>query len=390
MTVYLDHAAATPVREVALRALVEASAQTGNPASLHASGRAARRVVEDARDRLAAAAGVRPDEVIWTSGGTEADNLAVVGLYRARRAVDPGLTRVLVSAVEHPAVLEPARWLARHEGAVLTELPVDGDGVLELGALADELARGSVALVSVMWANNEVGALQPVREVVRLAERHGVPVHLDAVQAFGQLPVDLAGLGAAAVSMSGHKVGGPGGTGALLLRRGAAIEPLLRGGGQEGGRRPGSVPPAPLAGLAAALEQAVEEQPRFAVRVGALRDELVAGALAAVPGAVLRGPTDRQRRLPGNAHLTVAGCAGEDLLYLLDTAGIAASTGSACHAGVARPSHVLAAMGVDEAAAGAVRLTLGHTSTGSDVAAVLAVLPGVVDRARSAHRLGVA
>lgn len=390
MSAYLDHAAATPLRDCALRALVGASERTGNPSSLHTAGRAARRVLEDAREQVAAATGVRPGEVVFTSGGTESDNLAVVGLYRARRGGDAGHDRVLVSAIEHHAVLEPAAWLAEHEGARLQVLPVDAHGVLDLDALGTELARGQVALVSLMWANNEVGAVQPVAQAVALAERYAVPVHVDAVQAFGQVPVDLAEVRAAAVSVSGHKVGGPGGTGALLVRRGTALVPLLHGGGQEGGLRPGSVPAALLAGFAAALDEAVAGRAEHAARIGALRDELVAGILAGVPGAVLRGPVGPAARLPGNAHLTVDGCAGEDLLYLLDAAGVSASTGSACRAGVARPSHVLAAMGVDEDAAGALRLTLGHTSNEADVAAVLAVLPGVVERARATRRAGAA
>jgi len=387
MSVYLDHAATTPVRPAAAAALAEALARAGNPSSLHASGRAARRSVEEARERLAAAVGARPGEVVLTSGGTEADNLAVKGLFWARRAADDRRRRVLVSAVEHHAVLDPARWLAERAGAELVLLPVDDEGVVDLDALRSELAAhpDEVALVSVMWANNEVGTLQPLAEVVAAAHEYGVPVHADAVQALGQVPVDFAASGLDAMSLSAHKVGGPVGAGALLARRGLDLVPVQHGGGQERGVRSGTLSAALVQAFAVAADEAVAERDGFAHRVGALRDRLVDGALAAVPGAVLRGPADPARRLPGNAHLTFAGCEGDSLLYLLDSAGVEASTGSACQAGVLQRSHVLLAMGLrDEEARGALRFSLGHTSTADDVEAALAVLPGAVERARAA------
>ncbi|MCC2315240.1 cysteine desulfurase family protein [Cellulomonas xiejunii] len=385
--VYLDHAATTPMRAAALSALTAALAHTGNPSSLHTAGRAARRTVEEARERLAAAVGARPSEVVWTAGGTEADNLAVKGLFWARRTGDTARRRVVVSAVEHHAVLDPAFWLAEHAGAELVLLPVDGDGVVEVDALRAELEAhaDTVALVSVMWANNEVGALQPLHDVVALAHRYGVPVHADAVQAVGQVPVDLGASGLDALTLSGHKVGGPGSTGALLVRRGLELTPVLHGGGQERGVRSGTLDPALLAAFAAAVDEAVGEREDHAARVGALRDDLVRRVLAEVPGATLRGPADPARRLPGNAHLTFAGCEGDSLLYLLDAAGVEASTGSACQAGVPRPSHVLLAMGVGEDdARGALRFSFGPTSTADDVDAALAALPGAVERARAA------
>ncbi|MDM7832385.1 cysteine desulfurase family protein [Cellulomonas edaphi] len=392
MTVYLDHAATTPMLPGAVRALTDELARTGNPSSLHASGRAARRVVEESRETVAAALGARPSDVLWTSGGTEADNLAVKGLFWARRRHDPDRRRILVSAVEHHAVLDPAFWMAEHTGAELVLLPVDGDGVLDLDALAAELeAHGAqAALLSVMWANNEVGALQPIQEVVSLARRHGVPVHADAVQAVGQVPVDFAASGLDALTVSGHKLGGPGGTGALLARRGLELMPVQHGGGQERGVRSGTLDAPLLASFAAAVAEAVAARPTTAPRVAALRDTLVAGVLGAVPDAVLRGPADTARRLPFNAHFTFPGCEGDSLLYLLDSAGVEASTGSACQAGVPRPSHVLLAMGVEEhAARGALRFSLGHTSTADDVSALLEALPAVVDRARAAGLAGV-
>lgn len=391
MTVYLDHAATTPVLPAAATALAEALAAAGNPSSLHASGRAARRTVEESRERLAAALGARPSEVVLTSGGTEADNLAVQGLFRARRAADPRRRRVLVSAVEHHAVLDPAAWLADHEGAVAVLLPVDGEGVLDLDALHAELAArpDEVALISVMWANNEVGALQPLADVVDAARAHGIPVHADAVQAVGQVPVDFAASGLDAMTVTAHKVGGPVGIGALLARRGLPLEPVLHGGGQERGVRSGTLSAPLAASFAVAVETAVAERSSFAARVGALRDRLVAGVRDTVPGATLRGP-DSGRRLPANAHLTFAGCEGDSLLYLLDAAGVEVSTGSACQAGVPEPSHVLLAMGIGEdEARGALRFSFGHTSTDADVDRVLQVLPGVVERARAAGLVAV-
>nr|WP_136520748.1 cysteine desulfurase family protein [Cellulomonas telluris] len=390
---YLDHASTTPMRPEALDALTAALAQVGNPSSLHTAGRTARRTVEEARERLAASLGARPSEVVWTAGGTEADNLAVKGLFWARRTADARRRRLLVSAVEHHAVLDPAFWMAEHAGAELVLLPVDADGAVEVEALREELEghTDAAALVSVMWANNEVGTLQPVEEVVALAHRHGVPVHVDAVQAVGQVPVDLAASGADAVTVSAHKLGGPGSTGALLVRRGLDLTPVLHGGGQERGVRSGTLDAPLLASFAVAVEAAVAEREAFATRVGALRDELVRRVLDAVPGAVLRGPADPARRLPANAHLTFSGCEGDSLLYLLDAAGVEASTGSACQAGVPRPSHVLLAMGVGEDdARGALRFSLGRTSTAADVDAVLDVLPGAVERARAAGLSSVA
>ena len=393
VTAYLDHAATTPMRTRAVEALTRELTRTGNASSLHASGRAARRTVEESREQLAAALGARPSEVVWTAGGTEADNLAVKGIYWSRRAQDRARRRIIVSAVEHHAVLDPAFWLAGHEGAELVLLPVDPEGMVDLDALRAELeASGDqTALISVMWANNEVGTVQPLADVVALARRHGVPVHADAVQAVGQLHVDFAASGLDAMTVSGHKVGGPHGVGALLARRGLALTPVLHGGGQERGIRSGTLDAPAVASFAVALGEAVRVRGEHAARVAALRDALVARVLHAVPGAVLRGPDPAQgppsapRRLPANAHFTFDGCEGDSLLYLLDSAGVECSTGSACQAGVLQPSHVLLAMGVDERdARGALRFSLGHTSTVQDVDALIAALPEAVDRARAA------
>ncbi|MBU5423562.1 cysteine desulfurase [Cellulomonas hominis] len=391
MSAYLDHAATTPVLPEAAAVLAEHLSRTGNPSSLHASGRAARRVVEESRERVAAVLGARPSEVLLTGGGTEADNLAIKGLFWARTAQDPARRRVLVSAVEHHAVLDPAFWLAEHAGAEIVLLPVDDEGRVRLDVLRDELAAhaGTTALVSVMWANNEVGTLQPLAEVVSLAHARGVPVHADAVQAVGQVPVDFAASGLDALTVTGHKVGGPVGVGALLARRDLPLVPVLHGGGQERGVRSGSLDVPAIAAFAVAVERAVEAREETARRLGGLRDALVAGVRAAVPGAVLRGPADPADRLPANAHFTFPGCEGDSLLYLLDSAGVECSTGSACQAGVPQPSHVLLAMGLDESdARGALRFSLGWPSTDEDVAALLAALPGVVERARAAGLAG--
>jgi len=393
MSTYLDHAATTPMREEAVEALVESLRETGNASSLHASGRAARRVLEESREQLAAALDARPSEVVWTAGGTEADNLAVKGLFWARRAEDLRRRRILVSAVEHHAVLDPAFWLAEHAGAQVVLLEVDAEGRLDLEALAAELAENpeEIALVSVMWANNEVGTVQPVQEVVQLARRFGIPVHADAVQALGQLPVRFAESGLDALTLSAHKVGGPHGAGVLLARRELALTPVLHGGGQERGVRSGTLDVPVARSFAVAAELAVTEQPEFASRVGALRDALVAAVLEAVPDAVLRGawPGTAEDgslvRLPANALFTFEGCEGDSLLYLLDAAGVECSTGSACQAGVPQPSHVLLGMGVAERTArGALRFSLGRTSTPADVEALAAALPEAVARARKA------
>ena len=390
MPVYLDHAATTPIAAEALAALTRELSRTGNPSSLHGSGRRARRSVEDARETLAAAAGAHPSEVIFTSGGTEADNLAVKGLYWSRLAENPRRRRILCSAVEHHAVLDTVEWLERHEGAEIAWLPVNQDGVLDLEALQAELQREpeSIALVTVMWANNEVGSIQPIHRVVEFAHAAGVPVHSDAVQAFGSVPVDFRAAGLDAMSISGHKIGGPVGVGALILGRSVKLTPVQHGGGQERDVRSGTLDTASIAAFAAAADSAAKNLEAEAARISGLRDRLIAGVRDAVPAAVLRGP-EGEGRLPGNAHFTFPGCEGDSLLFLLDLAGVESSTGSACTAGVPRPSHVLLAMGLDEETArGAQRFTLGHPSTDADVDALLAALPGAYARARQAGMAG--
>lgn len=391
VTSYLDHAATTPMHPRALEAMVAELGRTGNASSLHDAGRAARRVVEESRELLGARLGARPSEVILTSGGTEADNLAVKGLFWSRHAEDPRRRRVLVSAVEHHAVLDPAVWLAERE-AQLVLLPVDEVGLIDLTALRHELEEhgDEVALISVMWANNEIGTVQPVRAVVDAAAPYGIPVHSDAVQAVGQLEVDFGASGLDAMTVSAHKVGGPLGVGALVARRGLRLVPVLHGGGQERGVRSGTLDVPGARSFAVAVDAAVEARPVEAARLAGLRDRLVASVRESVPDAVLRGPTPvgdaaRSARLPGNAHFTFPGCEGDSLLYLLDSRGVQCSTGSACRAGVPQPSHVLLACGVPEDdARGALRFSLGRTTGEAEVTALLDALPDVVARARAA------
>ncbi|MEE1757067.1 cysteine desulfurase family protein [Streptomyces sp. SP18CS02] len=382
---YLDHAATTPMLPEAIEAMTAQLAVTGNASSLHAAGRRARRAVEEARETLAEALGARPSEVVLTSGGTEADNLAVKGLYWARRDADPRRVRVLASPVEHHAVLDAVHWLGDHEGATVEYLPVDPFGRVHPDALRTAIARdpGSVALATVMWANNEIGTVMPIHELAAVAREYDVPLHADAVQAVGQLPVAFAGSGLAAMTVSGHKTGGPYGIGALLLGREYTPVPVLHGGGQERHVRSGTLDVPAVAAFAVAARLAAERREEFVRDVGALRDRLIDAVRDAVPDAVLGG--DPEHRLPANAHFAFPGCEGDSLLLLLDAQGIECSTGSACTAGIAQPSHVLLATGTDpDLARGTLRFSLGHTSTAADVEAVAKAIGPAVERARTA------
>ncbi len=395
---YLDHAATTPMLPEARAAMAAQQAEVGNPSSLHASGRRARKVVEESREHIARALGARPGQVVFTAGGTEADNLAVKGLYWARRGADPRRRRVVVSSVEHHAVLDSARWLAEGQGADLELLPVDRLGRVAPSTLRDLLSEcgDEVALVSVMWANNEIGTVQPIAELADIAHAHGVVLHTDAVQALGSLPVDFAGSGVDAMSVSAHKIGGPVGVGALLLGRGIEPTPVHHGGGQERDVRSGTLDVAGIAGFAAACEVSVTTRAQRAAHLAQLRERFVAGVgqLSAglpqrisVNGDPQPGPT---HRLPGIVHLSFPGCEGDTLLMLLDAAGVECSTGSACSAGVPEPSHVLLATGADRRTAlSSLRFSFGHTSTASDVDTTLAALGAVLDRARRAGALSL-
>lgn len=387
--IYLDYAATAPLRPEVLRAYTDALGVVGNPSSIHSAGQTARDLLETGRERIAASLGADAAEVVLTGGGTEAVNLGIKGLFWARNAGRVGAAvsrpRIIVPMAEHHATIDSVEWLAAHEGAILDWIEVDDLGRIRLDALDAALATGGddVALVTAIWANNEVGTVQPVTALVAAVARYGVPVHLDAIAAYGSVPVDFHASGAAALSVSAHKIGGPVGVGALLVARSATVEPLLHGGNQQRARS-GTQDAAGAAafGVAASLVAGLDTPPS-GYSTGALRDRLIHGIQNSVPGATLRGdPVDR---LPGNAHFTFEGCEGDSLLYLLDVAGFAVSTGSACQAGVPEASHVLLAMGLSEAdARGALRFTLGHDTTEAEVDALLAVLPGVVEQARAA------
>jgi len=371
-------------------AWLAASEEVGNPSSLHAAGRAARRIVEEARESIADDLHTRPSAVVFTSGGTEADNLAVKGLYWARRrrlgVSDPV---VVASAIEHHAVLDPVEWLVKHEGAEAMWVGVDPSGRVNPDELATFLGAHAerTALVTVMWANNEVGTIQPVGEIAALCNEHGVPFHTDAVQALGHVRVDLSEIPATAVTISGHKIGGPVGVGALIVDPYVQVEPVAHGGGQERNIRSGTLDAPGAAALAAAVHHAVVEQEAHAQQVMALQRDLVAGIADVVPDAIVNGGEvgDIEQRLPGNVHVSIPGAEGDALLMLLDAAGVDCSTGSACTAGIPEPSHVLLAMGVDERTArSSLRFSFGRTSTPEDVSMILSALPSAVERARRA------
>jgi len=390
---YLDHAATTPMLPEAIAAMTEALSTVGNASALHSSGRRARRMVEEARETIAEALGARPSEVIFTGGGTESDNLAIKGIYWARRGEQEKRRRILCGAAEHHAVLDTVEWLEAHSGAEVTLLDVDSQGRVSPDVLRAAIAAEpeSVALATVMWANNEVGTINPIAELAAVCAEFDVPFHTDAVQAVAHLPVRFDESGADLMTVSAHKIGGPVGVGALLARRDAPLVPIAHGGGQERQVRSGTLDAAGIHSFAVALEATVAGRDVEAKRVLALRDRLIEGAVRLGLGITVSGcwtAGDGTRRVPGNAHLVVPGCEGDSLLYLLDAAGVECSTGSACQAGVPQPSHVLLAMGLSEAEArGALRLSLGRTSTEADVDAFLAALPAVVERARRAGGL---
>ena len=391
--VYLDHAATTDVLPAAIDATVEQMRNGGNPSSLHAVGRDARATVEYARERIARAIGADPAEVIFTSGGTEADNLAVKGIYWKRREEDPQRTRILVSSIEHHAVEETCEWLEKAEGAQLEWIPVDEHGSVNPQTVRELIEKNpeDVALVTVMWANNEVGTVEPIPEIAAIAAEYGIPVHSDAVQAFGAIPIDFHASKVATLAISGHKIGGPMGIGALVATRAVQMTPVLHGGGQERSVRSGTIDAPAITGFAEAAVHSVQYLDKESARIAALRNELIAAISALIPQAHLSGENPLteeypgQKRLPGNAHFTFENAEGDTLLFLLDMQGISSSTGSACNAGVTRPSHVLMAMGMGEdTARSAQRFTLGHSTTGADIARLIAALPAAYEQAAKA------
>ena len=377
MSVYLDHAATTPIFDVALDAMQVALRKVGNPSSLHSEGRSTRKDVEDAREVIAKALGCLPSEVIFTGSGTEADNAAVKGLFWKS-----GKKLIVISAIAHHAVLDPARWLVEHEGAELIEIPVDKSGVIDLTFLKDLIAnRGAeIALIAVMHSNNETGVIQPVAEVVKIAG--DIPVHTDAVQSFTKVPLSYKELGVTSMALSGHKVGGPHGIGALILRRAYEIPALLHGGGQEREIRSGTLNTPSIVAFAAAAASKIYE----ASKVQELRERFEAGLLTSAPSAYINGVD--AKRLPGISNVTFPGTQSDSLHLLMDSMKVSCSTGAACSAGVHRPSHVLLAMGHNEVSAqSSLRFSFGANSTQADVDFALSVLPTVIERGRAANQI---
>ena len=380
--IYLDHAATTPLVPEAAEAMTRELTKVGNASSLHASGRSARRVVEEARESIAAQLGAHPTELIFTSGGTESDNLAVKGAFWSGAEV--GRRRVVTSAIEHHAVLDSVAWLDRSVSAEVSYLPVDAAGRLDLETLASTV-DAETCLVSVMWANNEVGSLQAIPQIASIAAEQGALSHSDAVQAVGHIDVDYAASGLDLMTCTAHKLGGPYGIGALLVRRELRLTPILHGGGQERDIRSGTLDVPAAAGFAAAIEVAARQRKQEEQRIRELRANLIGSVLAAVPTAVVHGPSSSSDCLPSIANIGFPGCSADAILMLLDAAGIDCSTGAACSAGVMQPSHVLLAMGSSESdARSALRFSLGHSSTLADVRALAAALPEAVERARAA------
>lgn len=375
--IYLDYASTTPLGEAAAEAMRPwLGERFGNPSSVHRRGREAQTAIGRARKQVAAAIGADASEIFFTSGGTESDNWAILGTALGNR--DRG-NHIITTAIEHHAVLNPCRWLEKN-GFDVTYLPVDGEGFVSPKQVREALTDRTV-LISVMTANNEIGTLEPAEEIGRIAREHRICFHTDAVQAVGAIPIDVRSIGADLMSLSGHKLHGPQGIGALYIRTGVRIDPLLRGGAQERGLRAGTENVAAIAGLGAAMAESVHALPERSARVAALRDRLIRGVLENVPGSRLNGP--REKRLPGNASFSFENIEGEALLLRLDLAGFCCSSGSACTSGSQEPSHVLEAIGLDrEAAGGSLRVTLGAETTEEEIEALLEALPRTVAQLR--------
>jgi len=378
MSVYLDHAATTPMFDAAIEAMNSSLRKLGNPSSLHTEGRSTRKDVEDARESIARAIGCQASEVIFTGSGTEANNAAIKGLFwHSDKKV------ILISSIEHHAVLDPAHWLAEHEGAEIIEIPVTASGVIDLDFMKKVVAEraSEIALISVMHSNNETGVIQPIADVVKIAG--DIPVHCDAVQSFTKVPLSFKELGLFAMTISGHKVGGPLGIGALILRRAVEIPPLLHGGGQERDIRSGTLNAPSIVALAAAVKADLYD----AKKVEGLRDSFEAGVTSLRPDAVINGKG--APRLPGISNITFPGTQSDSLLLLMDSEKVSCSTGAACTAGVHRPSHVLMAMGLtDVVSQSSLRFSFGSTNTQDDVAYALSVLPTVIERGLAANAVG--
>ena len=376
-SIYVDHAATTPLSPAAFKAITSQLQELGNPSSLHTHGRATRKALEDAREVIAREVGSLPSEVIFTASGTEANNIALKGLWWNGKA--QGKSVVVISAIEHHAILDPAHWLETHEGAEVILVPVNVHGVIDLDFLKDLISKrgDEIAVISIMHSNNETGVIQPIQEVVTIAG--DIPVHTDAVQSFKKVPLSYKELAVTALTLSAHKVGGPLGIGALILRRAYEIPALLHGGGQEREIRSGTLNAPSIVAFSAA---ATEQYPTSAVQN--LRDNFIAAVHDAIPDAYING--EASPRLPGIINVTFPGTQSDTLLLLLDNAHVSASTGSACSAGVHEASHVLLAMGHTEVTAqSSLRFSFGAASTQADVDYVMSVLPGVIATGRAAN-----
>lgn len=385
--IYFDNAATSPINEVALQALVEQARAIGNPSSLHSYGREARRSVEEARERIALIAECEPSEVIFTGSGTEANNLAIKGIYWHRLSENKKRKIIITSAFEHHAILDPIRWLAESDGAEIIEVPVDDSGYLKLDYLETALEnRGSeVALISIMHSNNEVGTIQPILEVVHLANKYEIPVHSDAIQSFGKIPLSFSELGLFAMTISAHKLGGPIGVGALVLKKGFDVTPLLHGGGQERDIRSGTINAPAIVAFSLAAQAAHRNREKNSIHVSALRESLLDTIKNDIPDAVLNGGPGE--RLPGILNVRFPNTESDSLLLLFDSEGIACSTGSACTAGVQQASHVLMAMGLSESEArSSLRFSLSPENSKSDIDYFHTCLKRVIERARAAYR----
>jgi len=385
MSVYLDNAATTPIRPEVLEVYKDYLQLLGNPSSVHTSGQQVRQALEESRESIAKAVGCDRSEVIFTSGGTESDNLAIKGLFWQRRNEDATRKVIITAGTEHHGVIDPIEWLENHDGAEVVLVPVSYDGELDLEWLSNYLTDNhqSVALISLMWANNETGVITDIGAVPAMANKYSIPVHSDAVAAFGHMPVSFRDSGLAAMSITAHKLGGPVGVGALIVSRNTKLVSIIHGGGQERGLRSGTMNAPAAKAFALAAERMQGELEKEIARLNDLRAKLIEGVLSITPEISLTA--SNAERLPNIIHFTLAGASGESLLFLLDQKGIFVSTGSACQAGVNRPSHVLIAMGrTEDQAKGCLRITFGHESTEADVDAVLEALPQAIESALKA------
>ena len=386
--VYLDNAATTPISEVALQAFIEQARQIGNPSSLHTYGRKVRKDLEESREKLATLIGCHSSEIIFTGSGTEANNLAIKGAYWHRNQCGKHRNVIVISGFEHHAVLDPARWLEDFEGAEVVEVSVSKDGFVQLAELQSLVAErhDEIALISIMHSNNEVGTLQPIAEISTIADEFQIPLHTDAVQSLGKVPLSFKDLGLFAMTISAHKVGGPIGVGALILQKGIDITPILHGGGQERDIRSGTLNAAGVISFVAAVQSAMRDREATAEKISALRKKLIAAIQSEIPDAKLNGVLDGPT-LPGIANISFPNTESDALLLLFDAEGIACSTGSACSAGVQEASHVLMAMGMSEKEArSSLRFSLGTGNSDSDIEYLQTCIKRVIERARAAYR----